>query len=58
LGAGGVNASALIAARARSKRFPSQVDQVCLSIIIFLISEMALAGLRPLGQVLAQFMIV
>ena len=28
------------------------------STIIFLISAMALAGLRPLGQVLAQFMMV
>jgi hypothetical protein len=32
--------------------------QSCRSTIIFLISAMALAGFRPLGQVLVQFMIV
>ncbi len=32
--------------------------QFCRAIIMFLISAMALAGLRPLGQALAQFMIV
>ena len=33
-------------------------DQSCRSTIIFLIEAIALAGFRPLGQVLAQFMIV
>ncbi len=33
-------------------------DQTVRSTIIFLISAIALAGFRPLGQVLAQFMIV
>ncbi|GGM01011.1 hypothetical protein GCM10011534_23550 [Pseudooceanicola nanhaiensis] len=33
-------------------------DQTVRSTIIFLISAMALAGFRPLGQVFAQFMIV
>ncbi|MDH6648946.1 UNVERIFIED_ORG: hypothetical protein M2312_003602 [Rhizobium esperanzae] len=33
-------------------------DQTRRSTIIFLISAIALAGLRPLGQVCAQFMIV
>ena len=32
--------------------------QIARATIIFLISAMALAGLRPFGQVLAQFMIV
>ena len=32
--------------------------QPCRSTIIFLISAMDLAGLRPLGQVLVQFMMV
>ena len=32
--------------------------QTARAIIIFLISAMAFAGFRPLGQVLAQFMIV
>jgi len=34
------------------------LSQIARSTIIFLISAIALAGLRPLGQVLAQFMIV
>ena len=33
-------------------------DHTCRAIIIFLISAIALAGLSPFGQVLAQFMIV
>ncbi len=33
-------------------------DQICRSTISFLISAIALAGFRPLGQVLVQFMIV
>jgi len=37
---------------------PAPLDQIWRSTIIFLISAMALAGLSPFGQVLAQFMIV
>jgi hypothetical protein len=36
----------------------SVVHQSCRSTIIFLICAIALAGFRPLGQVLVQFMIV
>ena len=36
----------------------SAADQTSRAIIIFLISAIALAGFRPFGQVLAQFMMV
>jgi hypothetical protein len=37
---------------------PPAVHHTCRAIIIFLTSAIALAGLSPFGQVLAQFMIV
>lgn len=37
---------------------PACADQIVRCTIFFLISAMALAGFRPLGQVCAQFMIV
>ena len=37
---------------------PPMQDQTTRSTIIFLICAIALAGLRPFGQVLAQFMMV
>ena len=37
---------------------PQRADHTCRSTIIFLISAMALAGLRLFGQALAQFMMV
>ena len=47
----------------RQDRLPEDLplrrgDQTRLSTIIFLISAIALAGLRPFGQTFAQFMIV
>ncbi|GEM94782.1 hypothetical protein RSP03_38490 [Cereibacter sphaeroides] len=45
-------------ARGRRPQAGAAGRQMTRSTIIFLISAMALAGFRPLGQVLAQFMIV
>ena len=44
--------------RPRNLEKSAQPDHICRSTSIFLISAMALAGLRPFGQALAQFMIV
>ena len=44
--------------RAENDAFISVADQTARSTISFLISAMALAGLRPFGQTCAQFMMV
>ncbi|SFN01792.1 hypothetical protein SAMN05192571_11228 [Pleomorphomonas diazotrophica] len=47
--------------RFEPRRLPGQkhdLGQICRSTSIFLISAMAFAGLSPLGQVWAQFMMV
>ena len=50
------NASA--ASRVRRPRSRICAPQTCLTTIIFFTSAIALAGLRPFGQALAQFMMV
>ena len=54
----GVWHECLIGGRSVQPRGVAIRGHTCRAIIIFLISAMALAGLRPFGQVLAQFMIV
>jgi hypothetical protein len=44
--------------RARLANYAGSLPQSCRAIIMFLISAIAFAGFRPLGQALAQFMIV
>ena len=44
--------------RTENGRMAKVFDQCCRSTIFFLMFPMALAGFRPLGQVLVQFMMV